>query len=239
MSGPIYHWDIQQRTPEWDRLRLGRLTGSRVDDVMSDPRNKADKEAGRLSASATKMLYRCVSESFTGRAEFIRPTWEMDRGTKLEPDARTAFESATGLRLRLCGFVQHAAAGPMSWFGFSPDALIVGATEVIPVEVKCPTVDHARTVDLFVSGADPWDIVPSDYHSQLMAGQLCCHQDGNPAPYSFYVSFDPDWSRPQHKIVIVKVPASLDELADMRRRVERWCGILFDTISKLDPEETT
>ena len=38
-----------QRTPEWIQSRMGRFSCSQLHRLMTEPKSKADKEAGKLS----------------------------------------------------------------------------------------------------------------------------------------------------------------------------------------------
>ena len=46
-----------QNTSEWYASRLFRFTSSELGKLMTEPRSKADKEAGKLSATAEEYIF--------------------------------------------------------------------------------------------------------------------------------------------------------------------------------------
>jgi hypothetical protein len=73
------------------------------------------------------------------------PTYQNDamrRGTELEPEARSAYEAATGEWVELAGFVQDER---WPYVGVSPDGLVGDAGLV---EIKCPMSQHKHLAAL-------------------------------------------------------------------------------------------
>lgn len=123
-----------QRTPEWFQARLGKVTASRISDVMA--RTKTGWGAGRKNYMAE-----LVAERLTGtRAEgFVNAA--MQWGTDMEPEARAAYEFYRDATVIEAGFELHPTI-PDS--GASPDGL-VGDDGLI--EIKCPgTAQHIETL---------------------------------------------------------------------------------------------
>lgn len=116
--------DIIQGSDEWKRLRLGKVTASRVADVLA--KTKSGPSASRANYAAE-----LVAERLTGRrAEgFTSPA--MQRGTNLEPLAREAYSFVTGHTVTETGFVPHPV---IEMTGASPDGMI-GDDGL--VEIKC------------------------------------------------------------------------------------------------------
>jgi hypothetical protein len=140
--------DVEQGTPEWHQIRLGRLTGSVVSDAFSTI--KSGWGAGRKN-----LRVRLVLERLTGKSqESGFSSFDMERGTLLEPDARSAYEVETGLLVQQVGFVAHDDL----MAGCSPD----GLTEDGLVDFKCPKA--ATHLDYLRGG------LPNDYRLQLIHG---------------------------------------------------------------------
>ena len=112
--------DIAQKTDKWFHIRKGKITGTQLKNIMGTPR--ARQEA----------IYEVLAERLTVGVE-SEDDYEnaMERGSRLEPDAISAFELETGKSVERVGFVEDDD-NPL--IANSPDGLI-GETEA--VEVKC------------------------------------------------------------------------------------------------------
>ena len=157
---------MEQRTPEWFAARLGRVTASRVADMMA--RTKTGYGASRANYMAELICERLTgvpAERFSNAA--------MAWGTETEPQARAMFTLTTGLSVEEAGFAIHPR---ISELGASPDGLI-GADGLI--EIKCPnTATHIETL---LS-----DAVPQKYVLQMQTQMVCTGRE-----WCDFVSFDP------------------------------------------------
>jgi putative phage-type endonuclease len=158
--------EIIQGTPEWHQLRLGRVTASRVADVIA--KTKTGYAATRANYAAqliTERLTGMPTKGFTNDA--------MQWGTETEPQARSAYEFNRAETVVEVAFVPHPTIGDS---GASPDGL-VGDDGL--VEIKCPnTATHIETL----VGAT----VPGKYVTQ-MQWQLAC----TGRQWVDFVSYDP------------------------------------------------
>lgn len=158
--------DFEQRSDEWFAHRLGRVTASRIADVMAQ--TKTGPGAARknyLAELVTERLTGTVPERFTNAA--------MQWGTDQEPFARAAYEFMTDLSVREVGFIDHDTL-PMS--GCSPDG-IIGDDGM--VEIKCPnTATHIETL---LTGK-----IDGKYHKQMQFQMACADRE-----WCDFVSFDP------------------------------------------------
>lgn len=126
--------EIKQGTDEWKALRLGKITASRISDVIAQVKN---------GEAASKAEYRIelVCERLTGKETDGYTNAHMERGIELEPFARAAYEVKQGLFVEQVAFVDHPT---ISNAGASPDGL-VGSDGCI--EIKCPMVkNHIKTI---------------------------------------------------------------------------------------------
>lgn len=165
--------DLDQRTPEWAALRLGRVTSTCADAVMATLKGKGEA-AGRRHLRA-----RLVLERLTGRSqerEFM--TQAMQDGVDREADAYAAYEALTGTILRRVGFVSHDAL----MAGVSPDG-VIGAFDAL-VEIKSPMA--ATHLEYLETGR-----VPTDYLRQVVHGQWITG-----AQWTDWLSFHPDFPAP-------------------------------------------
>ena len=104
--------EFEQGTDEWLSVRLGRISASRL--------NKLITTTGKASASGDKYLASLIAERLTGRREEVFVNSHMERGTRLESSARCCYEWETGNLVTECGFILD----DLGEFGCSPDGLI-------------------------------------------------------------------------------------------------------------------
>jgi hypothetical protein len=149
-----------QRTPEWIKSRMGRFSCSQLHRLMTDPKAKADKEAGKLSDGAITYVMECIAEKITGKpAKEDFTSKYTDWGVLHEPIAIGIYEEVFQTKVTQSGYIPYGEN-----FGGSPDGLV---DEVAPpewvsdmnavfgggVEIKCPfTITahlvHSLTTDL-------------------------------------------------------------------------------------------
>lgn len=156
---------MDQRSDEWYSARLGKVTASRVADVMA--RTKSGPAASR-----DNYMMQLLCERLTGKKEESFTTAAMQRGVELEAVARSAYEVDAGVMVIETGFCVHAA---VSGFGASPDGLV--GTDGL-VEIKCPnTKQHVE----FLRTGKP----EGKYVWQMMAQMACTDR-----AWCDFVSFD-------------------------------------------------
>jgi len=157
---------MEQRSDEWFAARLGKVTASRVADVIA--KTKTGPSASRENYSTQLVLERLTNkqaESYTNAA--------MQWGTETEPMARQAYELKRGLFVNETGFVDHPT---IEMSGASPDGL-VGTDGLI--EVKCPnSATHMETMLT--------QKVPAKYIPQMMWQMACTGRN-----WCDFVSYDP------------------------------------------------
>jgi putative phage-type endonuclease len=144
-----------QGTESWKRQRLGKVTASRVSDVIT--KTKTGWGAGRANYMAELVIERLTGVPTDG---FTSPA--MAWGTATEPQARTEYQFMCDAVVRECGFVDHPTI-PMT--GASPDGE-VGDEGLL--EIKCPNT--ATMLDVLLSDSTS---VPPKYLPQIQ-WQLAC-----------------------------------------------------------------
>jgi putative phage-type endonuclease len=157
---------MEQRSDEWFAARLGKVTASRVADIVA-------KTKSGYSTSRANYMAELVAERLTGKKGDSYSNAAMQWGTEQEPNARAAYESAKGVLVQEVGFVPH----PHIFFcGASPDGLV--STDGC-VEIKCPfTATH---IDFLMD-----DVVPEKYNIQMQWQMACTGR-----VWCDYVSYDP------------------------------------------------
>jgi putative phage-type endonuclease len=156
---------MEQGTEEWFAARLGRVTASRVQDIVA--RTKTG-----YAASRDNYLAQLICERLTGKGAESFPTAAMAHGTETEPLARAAYEMKNSIFVDEVGFVQH----PTMMAGASPDGM-VGQDGLI--EIKCPqTNTHIETL---LSGK-----IPNKHKAQMTWQMICTGRK-----WCDFISFDP------------------------------------------------
>jgi putative phage-type endonuclease len=156
---------IEQGTPEWHELRRGKVTASRVADILA--RTKTGPSASRqnyLIELALQRITKTIEPSYTNAA--------MEWGTATEPQARVAYEVKTGNFVDQVAFIDHPT---IEGFGCSPDGL-VGENLI---EIKCP---NSATHWEYFKAKEP----PKKYFIQMQAQMAVTG-----AKSCDFVSFDP------------------------------------------------
>jgi putative phage-type endonuclease len=157
---------IEQRSDAWFSARLGKVTASRVADVIA-------KTKSGYSASRDNYMAQLICERLTGQQGESFTNAAMTWGTETEPLARSAFEAYADVMVEEVGFVPHPRIRDS---GASPDGL-VGLFGML--EIKCPNT--ATHIDTLLS-----QTVPGKYITQMQWQMACCERQ-----WCEFVSFDP------------------------------------------------
>lgn len=156
---------IEQGSEAWKQLRLGRVTASRVADVIA-------KTKSGYSTSRANYAAQLIAERLTGVPAESYSNAAMAHGTETEPEARGAYEFYQGVTVDQIAFVAHPR---IEQAGCSPDGL-VGADGLI--EIKCPnTATHLETL--------LGQSVPGKYITQIQFQLACCNRK-----WCDFVSYD-------------------------------------------------
>lgn len=161
--------NVPQNSAAWLAARVGRITASRMADVMAKPKR------GRTEELACRRDYRMelLCERLTGKAAEHYVSRDMDWGTEQEAFARAAYEVYCETMVDEVGLVLHPT---MDFAGASPDAM-VGEDGML--EIKAPKT--ATHLEWRLAG-----VVPEEHEPQMMWGLACTGRD-----WADFVSFDP------------------------------------------------
>ncbi len=144
--------DIEQRSPEWYKVRLGCLTASSCEDIMAPARRKG-------------FINKMIAEIVTGKSEPFPTNEYMQWGIDTEEEARLYYEAKTGNKVKQVGFVFKDEAEKV---GCSPDGLVDKGGLI---EIKCPmTKTHIGYLQ---------DGPPKNYYMQMqfqmyVTGRVWC-----------------------------------------------------------------
>lgn len=200
---------IEQRSPEWFAQRLGKVTASRINDVLATLKN------GNEAATRRAYRFQLALERLTGKQEQGFSSAAMQWGTDCEPLAVAAYEAQTGCIVTAAEFEQHPAI-PMA--GASPDGLL-GANGLL--EIKCP--NSATHFEWMLAGQ-----VPAEHQNQMLWQMACTGR-----AWCDFVSYDP--RMPEYAALLIKrlerddarievitkgVSALLDEVQQLCSQIE-------------------
>lgn len=198
---------MDQGSDDWRRLRLGKVTASRVADVVA--RTKTGWGASRANYAAELILERltgCWQEGYTSPA--------MLHGTATEPYARQAYSLATGVDVFECAFVDHSE---IAMTGASPDGL-VGDDGLL--EVKCP--QSATHLETLLSGD-----VPAKYVTQMMWQMACTGRQ-----WCDFASFDPRMPEPM-RLFVKRIPRDPSMVLGLESDVSEFLRELDSKVADL------
>jgi putative phage-type endonuclease len=198
---------MEQRTEEWFSARLGKVTASRVADVVA-------KTKSGYSASRANYMAQLVVERMTNKQAESYSNAAMEWGTEQEPLARAAYEAEVGVLVDEVGMIDHPT---VEMSGASPDGL-VGEDGL--VEIKCPTT--ATHIDTLMG-----EEAPKKYYDQMQWQMACTGRK-----WCDFVSFDP--RMPEGLQLFVKRVERNDEyIAMLESEVATFLQEVSDKVNKL------
>ena len=199
---------IEQRTEDWFAARLGKVTASRVADVIA-------KTKTGYSASRENYMAQLVVERMTQKPTEFYSNAAMQWGTDQEPFARAAYELAKGVMVEEVGFVPHPN---ILMAGASPDGF-VGVNGL--VEIKCPNT--ATMIETLLTKK-----CPQKYFTQIQF-QLACTD----RVFCDYVVFDP--RMPKHlQLFVTRVERDEDFITHIEDEIQVFLSEVDEKITQLN-----
>ena len=197
---------MDQRSEEWFAIRIGKVTASRVADVLA-------KTKSGYSASRDNYMAQLVCERLTGQKAEGFTNAAMQWGTETEPLARAAYEALKDVLVDEVGFVPHPT---IQMAGASPDGL-VGDDGLL--EIKAPnTATHIETL---LS-----ESVPSKYNTQMQFQMACTGRE-----WCDFVSFDNRLPE-ELQLFVKRVPRDDTYIKLMESEIVQFIAELDDKINK-------
>jgi len=197
---------IEQGTVEWHLQRLGKVTASRVLDVLS--KGKSGESASRKNYRTELLVQRLTGqpgESFTNTA--------MEWGTATEPLARIAYEAEMGVFVDQVAFIDHPS---IAQFGCSPDGLVAEGL----IEIKCGNT--ATHIDWMLDGKPPTKHIPQMQCQMAVTGRQWCD----------FVSFDPRLPDDLH-LFVVRLERDQEYIEAMEAEVKKFLSEVDEMFIKL------
>ena len=204
---------IEQLTEEWFQQRLGKVTASRISDVIA--RTKTG-----VSTSRQNYLIQLVSERLTGKKGDSFVNQAMLDGIERESAARALYMLNRDVSVTEVGFFDHPV---ITNSGASPDGAVNAEEDgkyAGLIEIKCP-IETTHTNTLMSKS------VPSKYIPQ-MQWQLACTN----ASWVDFVSYNPNFP-PELQLFIARVDRDQIYISELEVEVEKFLDEVEQTILKL------
>ena len=201
--------ELIQGSPEWFAVRNGKITASKLSDLMRKTKwgESTYKTRLRMELAIERITGKSASPNFMNQA--------MQDGVEREPDARKLFEVITGKEVALCGSFDHPEIVNTS---ASPDGLIRGEDAVL--ELKAPThITHAKNL---LS-----EKMPKNYEYQVQ-WQIACTE----SEYAYFASYHPDFPK-ELRLKWVKVLRDNIMILELEDAVRQFDIEVEDLIIKL------
>lgn len=197
-----------QGSPEWIQDRLGKVTASRISDMLA-------KTKSGWGASRDNYMAELISERLTGTQAEHYINAEMIWGTEHEAEAITAYDFYAGAEIQECGFIPHPR---IAMAGASPDRLI-GSEGIL--EVKSPlTKTHIETL---IGGS-----IPKKYTDQMQFQMACTGRQ-----WADFVSYDPRLPE-RLKLFTRRLKRDDSAIAEMEKQVVQFLDELNLKIGALE-----
>ena len=196
-----------QGTAEWFNERIGKVTASRVADIL------ATIKTGE-SASRANYRWQLVCERLTGLKEETYTNTSMETGTEREPLARAAYEHLKGVFVTEVGFIPHPN---IEMAGASPDGIVEDGL----IEIKCPGQNaHGQTL---LSKKAPTKYIPQMQMQMASTNTNWCD----------FVSYNPTF--PDHlQLVVVRVAKDPEYILNMETEIIKFLAEVDETVELLN-----
>jgi putative phage-type endonuclease len=199
---------MEQGSQEWFLARCGKVTASRIADVVA--RTKSGWGASRANYMA-----QLIAERLTGTPAQTFTNAAMQHGTETEPLARAAYGFYCGQEVQEVGFIEHPT---IEMSGASPDGLV--ADEGL-IEIKCPNT--ATHIDTLLNGT-----IPKKYILQMQWQMACTERK-----WCDFVSFDPRLPE-DLRMFVKRIDRDNDKIAELEKGVSDFLGEISEKIKRLE-----
>jgi hypothetical protein len=199
---------MEQGTTEWFAARCGKVTASRVADIIA-------KTKTGFSTSRDNYMAQLVCERMTNKPAESFSNSAMAWGSEQEEFARAAYEAKMNILVSEVGFITHPN---IEMSGASPDGLV---SDFGLVEIKCPnTATHINTL------LD--QKVPEKYNTQMQWQMACTARH-----WCDFVSFDPRMDDGL-QLFVKRVEFDPVYVANLEKEVINFLMDVQDKIQKLN-----
>ena len=219
--------NIEQRSLDWFRCRIGNITGSKVADIMKSGRKKDEL----FSETAKSYLYQIAGErlfnpTFLNDDDVFQDyldqtsytTKSMQWGVEQEDAAKSLFISMNngdGDKELVYAEISSCRHDTIHHFAASPDGLIYrrGEEGRHTMEVKCPNLNTYMKYKTLITDATSLKEVEPKYYWQVLAEMSCTGAVG-----AYFIAYCPWLTKPIHWISIEREDVT-DDIKLLEERV--------------------
>ncbi len=199
---------FEQGSEAWFHIRCGRVTASRVADIIA-------KTKSGPSASRANYLAQIVVERLTGNVEASYTNAAMQWGIDKEPEARAAYRFREDADVVETDFVLHPE---IFMAGASPDGM-VGEDGLI--EIKCPnSATHIETLRS--------EVIPEKYVTQMLWQMACTGRQ-----WCDFASYDPRFPEAM-RLFVKRLPRDDARIAELEQAVRDFIAEAEETCAVLN-----
>jgi hypothetical protein len=194
-----------QGESEWKAIRTGKITGSNFNNLMKSPKQR------KLPFNDTQKdyLHSVIAEIFTGVSEDDFESYDMRRGTELEPIARQAYSDKHMTVVRECGIFTDDEL-----IGVSPDGIMEDGI----LEIKCPKAkNHVKYMlnPELLFNQYKWQVIAEIWSTGLHTGVI--------------ISYHPDFPTDK-QIVEYEYEPTPEDFTELTERLEECKTFVMDAI---------
>jgi putative phage-type endonuclease len=199
---------MEQLSEEWFAARRGKVTASRVSDMM------ATTKTG-YGASRAGLMAELIAERLTGKSTERFQTDAMKWGVEKEADARDAYTFYCDASVLPGDFALHPEIADA---GASPDGYV--ASDGL-IEIKCPQTN--THIDTLLSGS-----VPGRYVTQIQFQLACTGRQ-----WCDFVSFDPRMPA-RMQLFVKRIQRSTSEIAFLEKETKTFLNEMYAKLASLE-----
>ena len=196
--------NVEQRSLEWHRLRIGSFTGSKIGDLMKSGRKKEQIFGDTAMSYIFKVAAeRMLNPVFVNDDELFGQYIEQQQvyskaiiwGQEQEDNAKDLLMKKNP-EWELAD-VSSCAHDTIPHFAASPDAIIYDRKKLMIGEIKCPSVHTFVRYLVEIKDAESLKKVQPDYFYQMQAEMACTNAESG-----IFVAYCPWLVKPIHIVPI-------------------------------------
>lgn len=198
---------MEQRSEEWFAARLGKVTASRVADVIATRK-------GQESTARAKYRLQLATERLTNKKVDAFFNQAMQDGIDREPMAREIYEHLVETQVEEVGFIDHPN---IAMAGASPDGLV---NDDGIIEIKCP-IETTHTTNLLEKRL-PLKYKPQVQFQLATTGRQWCD----------FISYNPNFE-PRLQLIVIRVERDDEYIEMLEVKIKEFLGEVEDMIKTL------
>lgn len=202
--------EIEQRSKEWFDFKLGNFSPSEYYKLVTDPKLKADKDAGNLSEGALTHVHEKASELLTGlpsKDDFDNKYLEW--GREWEPVAKKYYEKVFNRKVEIVGGISNGEDSG------SPDGLTGTIEDAGGIEIKCPYKISHHLKYLLLKNAEDLKSNHKNHYWQITGYMYLSDRK-----WWDFVAFHPSY-KGALKLQVVRIPRNEEDVTLLKNKLDK------------------